>query len=133
MVLGTLLGFGDDGAPLVDFPGNRDDDPVVARTTALLRPDDIGSQVALLFESGDSAKPVVVGVVLRPAGVPAQRVSVEHAGERIEFTAEREIVIRCGKSSITLTRAGKIILRGEYVLSHSSGVNKIKGATVHIN
>ena len=53
--------------------------------------------------------------------------------ERLELTAEREIVLRCGEASLTLTRAGKIILRGTYVLSRSSGVNKIKGGSVQIN
>ena len=53
--------------------------------------------------------------------------------ERLELIAEREIVLRCGEASLTLTRAGKIILRGTYVLSRSSGVNKIKGGSVQIN
>lgn len=54
-------------------------------------------------------------------------------GRRITFTAETEIVLRCGKSSITLTRAGKIIISGEYVVSRSSGVNRIRGGSVQIN
>jgi hypothetical protein len=62
---------------------------------------------------------------------------IEHADaaipERLELTAEKEIVLRVGDASITLTRAGKIILRGTYVLSRSSGVNRIKGGSVQIN
>ena len=54
-------------------------------------------------------------------------------GERLTLTADREIVLRCGKASITLTRAGKIIVRGAYILNRSSGVNKIKGGSVQIN
>ena len=54
-------------------------------------------------------------------------------GERLIFRANEEIVLRCGKASITLTKAGKIILRGAYVLSRSSGVNRIKGGSVQIN
>jgi hypothetical protein len=49
------------------------------------------------------------------------------------LTGDKEIVLRCGKASITLTRAGKIIIRGAYLLNRSSGVNKIKGASVQIN
>ena len=49
------------------------------------------------------------------------------------LTAEREIVLKCGKASITLTRAGKVIIRGAYVLSRSSGVNRIVGGSVQIN
>ena len=54
-------------------------------------------------------------------------------GRRVEFTAEQEIVFRCGKASIILTRAGKVLIEGEYVLTRSSGVNRIKGGSVQIN
>jgi uncharacterized protein (DUF2345 family) len=53
--------------------------------------------------------------------------------ERIELTAEKEIVLRCGNASLTLTRAGKILIRGAYVLTRSSGVNRIQGGSVQIN
>lgn len=49
------------------------------------------------------------------------------------LSAERQITIRCGESSITLTAAGKIILRGKYIVSRSSGVQRIKGGSVQIN
>jgi hypothetical protein len=65
---------------------------------------------------------------------PAERTADDAAiPERLELTAEKEIVLRVGDASITLTRAGKIILRGTYVLSRSSGVNRIKGGSVQIN
>lgn len=54
-------------------------------------------------------------------------------GRRVEIKAENEIVLRCGESSITLTKSGKIILRGAYVLSRSTGVNRIQGGSVQIN
>ena len=53
--------------------------------------------------------------------------------QRLELRAEREIVLRCGKASITLTRAGKVIIQGAYLSSRSSGVNRIKGGSVQIN
>ena len=46
---------------------------------------------------------------------------------------EEEIVFECGKASITLTKSGKILIRGAYLLSRSSGVNRIKGGSVQIN
>jgi hypothetical protein len=58
---------------------------------------------------------------------------VESDGERVVVSAEREIVFQCGEASITLTKAGKILLRGTYLLSRSSGVNRIKGGSVQIN
>ncbi len=54
-------------------------------------------------------------------------------GERLVLCAERELVLACGKATITLTRAGKVILAGTYLVSRSSGVNRIKGGSVQIN
>jgi hypothetical protein len=54
-------------------------------------------------------------------------------GQSVILEAEQELVLRCGKSSITLTRAGKVLMRGAYLLSRSSGVNRIKGGSVQIN
>jgi hypothetical protein len=42
-------------------------------------------------------------------------------------------VFRFGQASITLTRAGKVLIRGAYLLSRSSGVNLITGGSVEIN
>jgi uncharacterized protein (DUF2345 family) len=60
-------------------------------------------------------------------------VTVDIDGQRLQFEAKDEIVLKCGKASITLTKAGKIIIRGTYLLSRSSGVNRIKGGSVQIN
>jgi hypothetical protein len=49
------------------------------------------------------------------------------------LTASRQLTITCGESSITLTAAGKIIIRGKYIVSRSSGVQRIKGGSVQIN
>jgi hypothetical protein len=62
---------------------------------------------------------------------PDSEVSVD--GKAVQFNAEEQIVLKCGKASITLTRAGKVIIRGAYLLNRSSGVNRIKGGSVHIN
>ncbi len=96
-----------------------------------------------MFEGGDAAKAIVVGLIqalpsAQPDAAPAappERPAVEARldGERIVLSADREIVLRCGEASITLTRAGKILLRGAYLLSRSSGVNRIKGGSVQIN
>ena len=52
---------------------------------------------------------------------------------RLTLAAEKEIVLTCGKSSITLTRAGKVLIRGAYISSRSSGAHRIKGGSVQIN
>jgi hypothetical protein len=134
VVIGVLLGFGKQQEPLVVFPGNRQEEAVPARTTATLAAGDVGHEVALLFEGGDPARPVVIGRVLRPAEPAlAPAVAVVRDGERLELSAEQEIVLRCGKATITLTRAGKILIRGAYISSWSSGAHRIKGGSVHLN
>lgn len=144
VVIGKLVGLQDAGTPLVDFPANSSGAPLRARSIVSLGTEDVGRDAALTFEGGDLQKPLVLGLIQRPGGQQPQLpgvisngssspVEMQVDGERIVFTAEREIVLRCGKASITLTRAGKVIIRGAYLLSRSSGVNRIKGGSVQIN
>jgi hypothetical protein len=133
--MARLHGFDLHDAPvltgLARFPGEL----VTARTAVALRRNLIGATVLVLHEEGDWTRPVVVGVLQEGiAALSADRSVEVHAdGERLTLTAEREIVLRCGEASITLTRAGKIVLQGAYVLSRSTGYNKIKGAAIDIN
>lgn len=60
-----------------------------------------------------------------------QTVTVD--GERVVLNGAKQVELRCGEASIVLTAAGKILIRGTYVLSRSSGANRIKGAFVDIN
>lgn len=132
VAIGLLMGFAESGEPLVVFAHNPSETAIPARSTAALGREDVGAEVALLFEGGDPRRPVIVGRLLRPE--PASPpVTVERDGERLELTAEREIVLRCGEASITLTRAGKVLIRGTHLLSRSSGANRIKGASVQLN
>jgi hypothetical protein len=128
VVIGVLMGFAEDGAPCVVFPGNPVAEAVAARSLAALTAEDVGAEVALLFEAGDPARPVVAGRLLRPETRRAEPVH-----RRVELVAEEELALRCGKASLTLTRAGKVLIRGTYVSSRSSGVNKIKGGSVQLN
>lgn len=134
VVIGTLLELPPAAAPIVAYPGCPAQPGLAARSTALLGPADIGAQVALMFENGDPARPLVIGRLLDPAAaapVPASHVKLDE--QCLELRAEQEIVLRCGKASITLTRAGKVIIQGAYLSSRSSGVNRIKGGSVQIN
>jgi hypothetical protein len=135
VVIGVLLGIKEHGSPLVAFPGNPEETALDGRTMTPLHETDIGCEVALLFEGGDPRLPLVIGVVQhperRPKPHPATNVVID--GERIFLSADKEIVLKCGKASITLTKAGKILIRGDYLLSQSSGMNRINGASVQIN
>jgi hypothetical protein len=136
VMLGTLDRIDPCGRPLVVFSGSAP--PTAARSTVVLDEKDIGREVVLMFEGGDSTKPIIVGVVQEPGASPRVSQRRDHVearvdGHRVVLDAEQEIVLRCGKASITLTRAGKVLIRGAYLLSRSSGVNRIKGGSVQIN
>ena len=143
---GKIVKIDQTGNVFVDFPGNRKE-AVQARITAAAagsitrRLDDSDVQVLIAFEENDMHRPVIIDVVcdrIEPAA-PAMTMERNHLddvkidGETVTFDAKKEIVLRCGKSSITLTRAGKVIIRGSYLLNRSSGVNRIKGGSVQIN
>jgi hypothetical protein len=137
LVLGELTGFDDAGRPLVAYSGSASAGPVAARSTAVLGPSDVGRSVVLAFEGNVPGAPIILGV-LQPAlpandSVGPSPIDAEIDGQRITLTAAEEIVLRCGQASITLTRAGKVLIRGAYVLSRSSGVNRLKGGSVQIN
>lgn len=144
IVIGTLVKIDSSGHPLVDFADNLESQLPAARATVPLDENDVGSDVALMFVAGDFSKPVVLGVIQAPQPTRESVKPDEHDedpppldaeidGRRVVLTAEKEIVLRCGKASITLTRAGKILIRGAFLLSRSSGVNRIKGGSVQIN
>jgi len=59
--------------------------------------------------------------------------NVQVDGNKLVFEAKEEIVFKCGDSSITLTKSGKILIRGKYLLNRSTGVNRILGASVQVN
>lgn len=137
VVIGLFLSINEAGEPLVAFPGNPLETAVSARSTAQLNADDVGKEVALLFEGGNPRLPLIIGKIHRPRAEKIEssekQTTAELDGEHIVLAAKQTITLKCGKASITLTNAGKIIIRGAYLLSRSSGVNRIKGGSVQIN
>lgn len=55
------------------------------------------------------------------------------ASSELMFTSDKKITLSCGKSSITLFPNGKIVLKGEYILSDAEGVNRLAGGRIDIN
>ena len=137
-LVGRIHGFTASGVPLVVFAGNPSAEPLPARRICPIAQADAGREAVLLFEDNDLGKPIILGLLQAPTpadgpSAQPQPVSVSLDGEQINLSAKNEIVLRCGKASITLTRAGKVLIRGAYLLSRSSGVNRIKGGSVQIN
>lgn len=152
IILGALAGIDAQGRPLVDYPENPVGQPLVAVSTLGIAKQYIGRQVALLFANGDPASPVIMGLihspldalleayeVALPQGEEQVEVPVARAedvtidGKRIVIEGQEEIVLKCGEASITLTKAGKILIRGKYLLNRASGVNRIMGGSVQVN
>jgi len=136
-ITGRLIGFADGGVtPLVVYPGQPGTVALPARAITDLHGAHIGGDVVLVFEGGDARRPIVVGWIRPPAGWPLSQpgqVQVDADGERMIVSAAQQLVLRCGSASITLTKAGKVIIRGTYIVSHSTGANRVKGGTVHLN
>lgn len=139
-VVARLQGFDLDDRPmLADLPSSPGE-WVTARTTVPLTRAMCGQQAVVMFENGDLRRPIIMGILQMQAVQPLQtdatsaaKTTVQVDGESRLIEAEREVVLRCGEASITLTRAGKVIIQGNYILSRSRGYNKIKGAAIDIN
>lgn len=138
IIVGELIGMTNDGrTPLICYPGQPGTAALSARSTIDLHGKHIGKQIVLMFEANDPKKPIIMGVLQSSEGSSLEQrpdqVEVEADGERMIVSAKEQLVLRCGKASITLTKAGKVLIKGSYVLSRSSGVNRIKGGSVQLN
>jgi hypothetical protein len=142
----TLIGWiaGNAGAvPLVDFAENPSG-PVRARTTLKLNVTDLEHAAAcrqkavlLILEPGDA---VLVGLIQSAEETPlldavlAKRPrEAKVDGVRVVLEAAEEIVLRCGQSSITLRRNGRVSIRGVELETRARGLQRIRGGKVEIN
>ena len=146
--VGKIVSLDESGQVLVDFPGNTQG-PIAARLTSSIKPKLLNQtasadkEVLLAFEDNNPGLPIIMdtlySLVDEITNTPTIALETERPtdvtidGKRVTFDAKEEIVLRCGKASITLTKAGKVLIRGAYLLNRSSGVNRIKGGSVQIN
>lgn len=123
--------------------------PVAATSTVSIAKENTGQNVALMFEGGNPEKPIIMGLIVDPSEgadepmeVPvltasgAARSAVEVDGEAVDYAyleGKEMVVLRCGRASITMTKEGKVIIRGAYISSRSSGVNRMKGGSIQLN
>jgi hypothetical protein len=138
LVIGELVGIADGGrTPMVMYPGQPGSAALAAATLVDLHAAHVGCRVALQFDGGDGARPVVMGVLREapgwPLADPPGQVEVDVDGARMVVSAKEQLVLRCGAASITLTKAGEVLIRGSYVLTRSTGVNRIAGGAVQLN
>src|SRR5579864_3167516 len=102
VLIGRFVDLGELGELFVNFPGNTSTKPLAARSILPLGKTTVGREVVLMFEEGDPRRPVVMGFV-EDRNAKQQPAELVLDKKRFVFTAEQEIVLRCGKASITLT------------------------------
>lgn len=139
--IGSLVGLDEQARPLVRVHSSAAPEPVVARCT-VARPAalELPLPVLLFLEDGDAARPIIVGFVTDTFAA-AQPLLEMHArptgatldGKRLQFEASEQVVLKCGKGSITMQADGRVVIKGTEIVSRASGGNKIRGASVSIN
>ena len=128
VLVGEVAGADDQGLPLVST-----DTHGVRAATVVWMPDApnwsncVGLRVVLGHVGADDQRPIVLGLLDAPPKTRAK------TPETLRVESNRELVIECGKSKIALRADGRIEIRGGHLISRSSGPNKIKGGSVHIN
>ena len=157
IMIGDLIDINEQGQPVINFDGNILNRSLVAISTVAVNKQHIGRKVAILFSNGNADQPVIMGMVHSPLTemldvyetnnnakqqeedlqqlepVPNTDQVLKVDGKRITLEGKEEVVLKCGDASITLTKAGKILIRGKYLLNRSDGVNRIMGGSVQIN
>lgn len=134
LVVGWITAVGSDGSIRVSAP-SLGEDPLSARALCPVGPEQIGAQCALMFEQGDVDRPIVMGL-FQHAVLPITTTGSTATGQdarTFKISADREIALHCGKASLRLTQDGRIELRGTTLISHASGVNRIRGGAIKLN
>lgn len=102
---------------------------------------DLGDVVLVLLQRDGAADGLVLGRVARATQAPGAAAGTAPVPDakagtrerRLVLEADEEIVLRVGESSIRIGRDGKVVIRGQHVLTRAKGTNRIKGGSVAIN
>jgi len=117
-----------DGRVFIDYLRNPLG-PLAART--LVEQLTAGAKVLIAFDSGDRARPIVLGI-LHDRVQPSGR-TLHWKAARIILEANDELLMRCGEASFAANRQGKVYVKGRDVTSRAARTNKVRGASVLIN
>jgi len=144
--VGCIVRCESSGSVMVVFEGGE---PKEARVVSglnreeLVRAAESEREVLIAFEKGDIERPIIVALMEQEAesspGIELPKKQIEPPkqavvdGETVKIEARKQIVLECGKGSITIRKDGKILVKGTKLVSRASETNKIKGASVNIN
>jgi hypothetical protein len=131
--LGWLVGVDARGRLLVDFARNRRG----PRFATLAAP---GTGAEWRQAAAEKRAVLLLIAPIARGGVTVVgllRDSVEEPGFAasgpLRLEAKGEMILRCGRATITLREDGKVVIQGLDVLSRASRTNKLKGGSVQIN
>lgn len=135
--VGKIVSLDGEGRVFVSFDEGEPLLALILQGVLPLSGDLCGQLVLLTFISAEIEQPVILGLLA--SSINAKSVKEKELTntclnkEFVSIEAEREIKLTCGKSSITLGNDGKVLIKGTKITSRSSGVNKIKGASISLN
>jgi hypothetical protein len=118
-----IVGIAPDGRPQVLIP-TLGEAPLIALSLVPVTAASVGRLAAVTMMDD---QPLILGLIQPLAP------EVEADGEKLVLEARREMTLRCGKASITMTADGRVTIRGTQVLSRSDGPNRVQGASVQLN
>lgn len=152
VVLAHIQSFDEQQRPIVSFMFSGKSYSYTALTTAPMPADTKNRQVALTFVNGELASPLILGLIYSPLYEMLHNIEMEPVnedpdrhtkdvlsepvyvdGKKVTIEGSEMIELKCGDASITLTRSGKILIRGKYLLNRASGLNRIIGGSVQVN
>jgi len=129
VIVARIVGFqGINPQLLMEINGEHHYAAAVAVTGILDPSTDSGASVCVSFDRNDIRRPIVLGKIVSGLSEAASSRS-----EGVEIRNDREIVLRCGKASISLKADGTVAIRGTNVASRASQTNRIRGGNVQIN
>lgn len=134
VLIGWLVAIDDNGTPMVAVPDLLPEPRPAVSLSPLLKTH-VGAQCAVMFEGGNRSNPVLMGMLYHNVLTlsPAGGVKVQEDAESLCITHAKQISLHCGKASLRLTHDGHIELRGTKLISHSTGLNRVRGASVKLN
>ncbi len=130
----SFVSFDDAGAPFVVVPGVISQ-PKKADAICDMSNAKKGEQYGVMFKNGDAEYPTIMGKMQQQTvvAVPEETVQITEENQQLRITSKKEIHLQCGDSHLLLSPDGRVEIRGKTVVTHSTGLNKMRGASVKIN
>ncbi|WP_097459724.1 DUF6484 domain-containing protein [Mangrovitalea sediminis] len=146
LLIGEIIGIDAGGRPLVGWDPASLETPCAALSTQPVSMADCGRRVALAFAGNAGGMPLILGflhsaldqVVAVTTGAAeaegkAPDAVIRRTESGVEIHASDNLTLVCGKSRVTLTSDGRVLVRAEHIVSRARGAHQIKGGSVHLN